>query len=179
MGDHPQAYANEIFIFGRRRGNGESIWHLKKPIGWVSPELQLHFDDSFSVENVVLSGFYESVGLFETASLRQRAAARRWLGAFGLLEFVDAPLFSLSAGLQRMTLLARALVKRPRLLILDEPCQGLDSFHRDLFIRNVDSLIRARTVTSIFVTHRAEEIPRSISHVLRLSAAGAAASEAI
>jgi molybdate transport system ATP-binding protein len=160
---------NEVIVFGKRRGDGESVWNLKKNIGWVSPELQLHFDDSVSVADVVLSGFHQTIGLFETPSRRQSAAARRWLSRFGLLEFADLRLFSRSAGLQRMTLLARALVKNPRLLILDEPCQGLDPAHRDLIIRNVDALIRARSVTAIFVTHRPEEIPRSIKRVLRLA----------
>ncbi len=169
LGDHPQAYMNEVIVFGKRRGDGESVWNLKRNIGWVSPELQLHFDDSVSVADVVLSGFHQTIGLFETPTRRQSAAARRWLSHFGLLEFADLPLFSRSAGLQRMTLLARALVKKPRLLILDEPCQGLDPAHRDLIIRNVDALIRARSVTAIFVTHRPEEIPRSIKRVLRLA----------
>jgi molybdate transport system ATP-binding protein len=168
LGDHPQVYTNEIFAFGKRRGSGESVWHIKKHIGWVSPELQLHFDDTVSVSSVVLSGFHETIGLFETPTPRQSAATRRWLRRFGLLEFADLPLFSLSAGLQRMTLLARALVKNPRLLILDEPCQGLDPFHRDLIIRSVDDLIRNHAVTAIFVSHRPEEIPASIRRVLRL-----------
>jgi molybdate transport system ATP-binding protein len=94
--------------------------------------------------------------------------ARRWLARFRLLEFAHRPLFSLSAGLQRMVLLARALVKNPRLLILDEPCQSLDSAHRTLFVQSVDALIRAGTVTAIYVTHRHDEIPPSIKRVLRL-----------
>lgn len=177
LGDNPQAYINEVFVFGRRRGNGESIWHLKKRIGWVSPELQLHFDDRVSAGEVVLSGFQETIGVFEAPTRRQLAAGRRWLSHFGLSESAELPLFSLSAGMQRMALLARALVKRPLLLILDEPCQGLDPAHRDLFIRNVDALIRAGSVTAIFVTHRLEEIPRSISRVLRLSQEGTASFE--
>ncbi len=169
LGDNPQAYVNEVVVFGKRRGSGESVWHLKKRIGWISPELHLHFDGTVSVFEVVVSGFHDTIGLFEPPTARQTAAARRWLKRFGLLEFVDLPLFSLSAGMQRMTLLARALVKNPRLLILDEPCQGLDAAHRDLIIRNVDALIRSGSVTVIFVTHRLEEIPRSIKRVLRLS----------
>jgi molybdate transport system ATP-binding protein len=174
LGDHPQAYVNEVIIFGRRRGKGESIWQLKLRIGWVSPELQLHFDDTVSVIDVVLSGFSETIGLFDTPTKHQVAAAQRWLREFSLYEFADQPLFSLSAGLQRMTLLARALVKSPRLLILDEPCQGLDSIHRDYFIKKVDALIRTGSVTAIFVTHRPDEIPASITRTLRLSRRGVA-----
>ena len=155
-------------VFGRQRGSGESVWDIKRHIGWVSPELHLHFNDSATCFEVVASGFHDTVGLFQPPSARQRAAARRWLARFQLLEFAHRPLFSLSAGLQRMVLLARALVKNPRLLILDEPCQGLDSAHRDLFVQAVDALIRAGTVTAIYVTHRHDEIPPSIKRVLRL-----------
>jgi len=168
LGDNPQVYTNDVTVFGHPRGSGESVWEIKKHIGWVSPELHLHFNDAATCYEVVASGFHDTVGLFRSASSRQRAVARRWLARFQLLDFAQRPLFSLSAGLQRMVLLARALVKNPRLLILDEPCQGLDAAHRDLFVRAVDALIRAGTVTAIYVTHRPDEIPPSIKHVQRL-----------
>jgi molybdate transport system ATP-binding protein len=170
LGDNPQVYTNNVVIFGQPRGTGESVWDIKKHIGWVSPELHLHFNDSATCFDVVASGFHDTVGLFQPASAHQRAVARQWLAQFQLLELAQQPLFSISAGLQRMVLLARALVKNPRLLILDEPCQGLDATHRDLFVRAVDSLIRAGAVTTIYVTHRPDEIPPSIKHVLRLPA---------
>jgi molybdate transport system ATP-binding protein len=169
LGDNPQVYANDVTVFGKQRGSGESIWEIKKHIGWVSPELHVHFDDSASCLEVVESGFRDSIGLFEPATATQRAAAKQCLKEFRLTEFASQPLFALSAGLQRMVLLARALVKKPRLLILDEPCQGLDQAHREFFVREVDALIRAGTTTAIYVTHRSEEIPRSIKRVLRLS----------
>ena len=168
LGDNPQVYNNDVVVFGQQRGTGESIWEIKQHIGWVSPELHLHFTDSASSFEVVASGFHDTVGLFETPTARQRTAVRRWLRRFRLLEFAREPLFALSAGLQRMVLLARALVKNPRLLILDEPCQGLDSSHRNLFTQAVDGLIRSGLVTAIYVTHRQEEIPGSIQRVLRL-----------
>jgi molybdate transport system ATP-binding protein len=168
LGDNPQVYRNEVFVFGKRRGSGESIWEIKKRIGWVSPELQLHFDDSTTCLEAVKSGFRDTVGLFEPPTARQSRDARQWLARFGLLEMGSEPLFALSAGLQRMVLLARALVKRPRLLILDEPCQGLDAEHRELFVRVVDELLRNGGETAIYVTHRQEEIPPSINRVLKL-----------
>ena len=168
LGDNPQVYTNDVIVFGRQRGGGESVWDVKRHIGWVSPELHLHFNDSGTCLEVVGSGFYDTVGLFQPLPARQRHKARRWLARFQLLESADRPLFALSAGLQRMVLLARALVKRPRLLILDEPCQGLDSAHRNLFLRTVDALIRDGMATVVYVTHRQDEIPPSISHVLRL-----------
>ena len=168
LGDNPQVYTNDVAVFGRLRGSGESVWDIKQHIGWVSPELHLHFNDAATCFEVVASGFHDTVGLFQSPSARQRTATRKCLARFQLLEFAHCPLFSLSAGLQRMVLLARALVKRPRLLILDEPCQGLDSAHRDSFVRTVDALIRARAVTVIYVTHRPDEIPPSINRVLHL-----------
>jgi molybdate transport system ATP-binding protein len=168
LGDNPQVYTNDIVVFGRQRGTGESVWDIKRHIGWVSPELHLHFNESATCMGVVASGFHDTVGLFQPPSARQRAAAQHWLGRFRLLQFAGRPLFSLSAGLQRMVLLARALVKRPRLLILDEPCQGLDSAHRGLFVGALDGLIRTGTVTAIYVTHRQDDIPPSIWRIIRL-----------
>ena len=168
LGDNPQVYTNDVVVFGRSRGSGESVWDIKRHIGWVSPELHLHFNDSATCFEVVASGFRDTVGLFEPPSARQRAVARLWLARFKLLEFANRPLFSLSAGLQRMVLLARALVKKPRLLILDEPCQGLDSAHRDLFVQAVDRLIRTGMATVVYVTHRQDEIPPSIRRVRQL-----------
>jgi molybdate transport system ATP-binding protein len=168
LGDNPQVYANDVVVFGQRRGSGESVWELKQRIGWVSPELHLHFNDAATCFEVVASGFHESIGLFERPTARERAAVRAWLARFQLLEFADVPLFALSAGWQRMALLARALVKEPQLLVLDEPCQGLDGEHRQWLVNTVDSLIRAQAVSVIYVTHRLEEIPASIRKVLRL-----------
>jgi molybdate transport system ATP-binding protein len=168
LGDNPQAYKNHVVVFGCQRGAGESIWELKQRVGWVSPELHLHFDDTISCFQAVASGFHQTVGLFEPPNQRQRALVREWLARFGLLDFAHTPLFGLSAGAQRMVLLARALVKRPRLLLLDEPCQGLDAEYRALFIRTVDDLLRSGSITAVYVTHRPEEIPPSIRRILRL-----------
>jgi molybdate transport system ATP-binding protein len=168
QGDNPQAYRNHVEVFGRLRGTGESIWELKKRIGWVSPELHSYFPEQVTCFDAVASGFHETAGLFEPVAHAQRATVRKWLKRFDLLKQAHQPLFTLSAGLQRMVLLARALVKNPALLLLDEPCQGLDAEHRVLFIRMLDGLIRRQEVTAIYVTHRMDEIPPSIGRVLRL-----------
>ncbi len=118
------------------------MWEIKRRIGSVSPELQVHFTPAVTCFEVVGSGFFDTIGLFEPLSARQRRVVRGWLRQFDLEEYAGAPLFSLSAGLQRMVLLARALVKQPELLLLDEPCQGLDAAHRQLFIRTVNKLLR-------------------------------------
>lgn len=171
-GDNPQAYRNEVIVFGVRRGSGESIWELKQRIGWISPELQAYFPEHITCFDAVASGFHETAGLFKQVNRAQRAAVQRWLGRFELTGYARQPLFALSAGLQRMALLARALVKSPDLLLLDEPCQGLDAGHRRLLICTLDSLIRSHEITAIYVTHRPDEIPPSISCVLRLHDGG-------
>jgi len=168
LGDNPQTYNNEVTVFGKRRGRGESIWEIKRQIGWVSPELHLHFEDSMTCLEAILSGFHDTVGLFEQAKNSEKRAAQDWLRRFDLKAFENAPLFSLSLGLQRMVLLARALVKRPKLLVLDEPCQGLDAPHRDRFLELLDPLLASGQETAIYVTHRTEEIPPSVRRVLRL-----------
>lgn len=138
-------------------------------MGWVSPELHLHFNQSLSCFEVVASGFHETIGLFEAPTATQRNAARHWLARFGMLGFAPAALYELSLGQQRMVLLARALVKRPKLVILDEPCQGLDAPHRKMFVGALDRLLRKGRLTAIYVTHRLDEIPPSIERVLRLA----------
>jgi molybdate transport system ATP-binding protein len=169
QGDNPQAYQNHVTVFGNQRGCGESIWDLKRRIGCVSPELHLHFNQEATCLEVATSGFFESNGLFESPAPRQLRAAQGWLARFQMLRFAGTPLWALSVGRQRMALLARALVKHPRLMLLDEPCQGLDAQHRRLFISTVDRLIRRGISTVVYVTHREEEIPPSIFRVARLN----------
>jgi len=167
-GDNPQLYANRVFVFGRRRGTGESIWEIKRRIGWVSPELHFYFGGEVTCLEVIESGFEDIVGPPRQVSSRKRRVAGQWLDRLGLLPFAGSPYLALSAGLQRMALLARALVKQPPLLILDEPCQGLDQAHRETLFQALDDFLRTNSVTVICVAHRPDELPRSITQVLRL-----------
>ena len=168
MGDNPQSYANVIHLFGRRRGSGESIWEIKQNIGWVSPELHIYYPHTATCLDVVSSGFFNSVGLYRRSSAEQSQQAAGWLGAFGLQLQAEAPFHTLSSGQQRLVLLARALVKNPPVLILDEPCQGLDELHRRQFTGLLDRLCARAPLTVIYVTHDAEEIPRCVTHRLVL-----------
>ena len=170
IGDNPQAYANTVRVFGRQRGSGVDIWSLKRRIGYVSPELHLHFPETLGCLEAVVSGLLDTNGCLQPVTPRQRRVARRWLMRLGLADCEERTLGSLSAGLQRMVLLARALVKTPDLLVLDEPCQGLDLTHRVHFLQAVESLIAAGVSTVIYVTHRQDEIPRGVRRVLRLKA---------
>jgi molybdate transport system ATP-binding protein len=170
IGDHPQAYANKVRVFGRQRGSGEDIWSLKRRIGHVSPELHLHFPATQGCLETVVSGLHDTNGCLQPITPRQSRVARRCLARLGLADCEERTLGSLSAGMQRMVLLARALVKSPDLLVLDEPCQGLDLAHRVQFLKAVESLIAAGVSTVIYVTHRQDEIPRGVRRVLRLNA---------
>ena len=164
--DNPQAYANEISLFGRPRGSGESIWDIKRRIGMISPELQIRYRENISVLDVVLSGFFDSVGLYRHAAATQRQSARYWLEFLGIDSLTECDYNLLSYGQKRLVLLARALVKSPQLLLLDEPCQGLDDENRRRLIQTVSRVSRDAGIQVVFVTHRLNEIPDGISHIL-------------
>jgi molybdate transport system ATP-binding protein len=166
-GDHPQGYSNDLTLFGRRRGSGETIWEIKQHIGYVSSSLHLDYRVSVNVLTVILSGFFDSIGLYQAASDRQKALARQWLALLGMNNaLADAPFHSLSWGQQRLVLIARALVKHPTLLILDEPLQGLDPINRQLVRRFIDVLIGEGRTQLLFVSHHAEDAPQCITHRL-------------
>ncbi len=163
-GDHPQGYSNDLTLFGRRRGSGETIWDIKRHIGYVSSSLHLDYRVSSSVRNVILSGFFDSIGIYQAVSDRQHQLTSQWLALLGLGAMGDAPFQSLSWGQQRLALIARALVKHPALLILDEPLQGLDPLNRQLVRRFVDVLIQQGSTQLLFVSHHAEDAPQCITH---------------
>ncbi|MEH0874019.1 molybdate ABC transporter ATP-binding protein ModF [Pectobacterium cacticida] len=166
-GDHPQGYSNDLTLFGRKRGSGETIWDIKRHIGYVSSSLHLDYRVSTSVRNVILSGFFDSIGIYQAVSDRQRHLTEQWLTLLGLSGAIaDSPFQSLSWGQQRLALIARALVKHPTLLILDEPLQGLDPLNRQLVRRWLDILIGEGETQLLFVSHHAEDAPECITHRL-------------
>ncbi|WP_455916892.1 molybdate ABC transporter ATP-binding protein ModF [Pantoea agglomerans] len=171
-GDHPQGYSNDLTLFGRRRGSGETIWDIKQHIGYVSSSLHLDYRVSSSVRNVILSGYFDSIGIYQAVSDRQQSLAKQWLHLLGMEELGDAPFHGLSWGQQRLVLIARALVKHPALLILDEPLQGLDPINRQLVRRFVDVLIGEGETQLLFVSHHAEDAPHCITDRLTFVAEG-------
>ena len=166
--DNPQGYQNELYLFDKRRGTGESIWELKQKIGFVSPELQQYFNKQTLVWKVVASGFFDAAGLFRKISGEQSTLVDTYLNLMGICHLKDRPLQQLSNGQQRLVFLARALVKNPPLLILDEPCQGLD-YNQMVFFRELLNEICVRLEkTLIFVTHYEDEIPACVNKRLKL-----------
>ena len=167
MGDHPQAYANEIELFGRRRGSGESIWEIKRRIGWMAPELQRHTPPLTSCFDVICSGWFDSIGLYRQPAPEQRDAVDEVLSDLEIEELAQKPFRNLSETEQRLVLLARALVKRPQLLVLDEPCQGLDPRNRQFVYRVLDNSV-SWADSLILVTHQTHQLPLSTTHSLTL-----------
>ncbi|HET9503131.1 MAG TPA: ATP-binding cassette domain-containing protein [Hymenobacter sp.] len=168
-GDNPQAYGKDITLFGRRRGTGESIWDIKRHLGYVSPELLHYFPGQLTGRQVVETGFTDKLVRAATTPA-QRALATRWLRVLHLEGRADQPLRQLPASQQRLVLVARALVKSPPLLLLDEPGQGLDAGQLAHFRAVLDALCQATSVAVVYVSHYARELPVSLTRALRLNA---------
>ncbi|NSL88876.1 ATP-binding cassette domain-containing protein [Chitinophaga sp. Mgbs1] len=168
-GDNPQAYANKLWLFDRRRGSGESIWDIKKKIGFVSPELHQYFSSRDNCLQVVCSGFSDIIGSTRPATPEQQATARTWLDILDIGAYAATPFKQVPESAQRLSLLARALVKHPPLLIFDEPCQGLDDQQKRHFKKVIEQLCHHMPVTLIYVTHYEEELPECVDKFLRLS----------
>ncbi|MET0393618.1 MAG: ATP-binding cassette domain-containing protein, partial [Chitinophagaceae bacterium] len=166
--DNPQAYANDIHLFGRKRGSGESIWDIKKKIGFVSSELHVYFDRGCTVFDTVASGLFDTIGLFRPLSEADIEKVTRWLKACRLEHLARKRLYELPAGEQRMILLVRALVKDPPLLILDEPCQGLDAMQQRHLLELIDTVCVYGYKTMVFVTHYQHDRPACVDHFIRL-----------
>ena len=166
--DNPQAYANDIWLFERKRGSGESIWDIKKNIGYISPELHLYFEKGISVLDAVASGFFDTIGLFRRPTPEQLEKISTWLNILGIADQATRMMHQLSLGQQRLVMLARALVKTPPLLILDEPTQGLDVNQTNNFKSVIEAICLVTDVTLIYVSHYQEDIPSVVQLKLNL-----------
>ncbi|MDR1102324.1 MAG: ATP-binding cassette domain-containing protein [Tannerella sp.] len=167
--DNPQSYAQTLFLFDHRRGTGESIWEIKRRIGYVSPEMHLYYMEDIPTLEIVCSGFFDSTGLFRRCSDAQKRHALEWMQLFGIELLKDRSFLTLSSGEQRLALLARAFVKNPDLLILDEPLHGLDVSNRLRATRIIDAFCARTGKTLIYVTHCPDELPACVDRRFELT----------
>ena len=172
--DNPQGYACDISLFGHKRGSGESIWDIKRHIGYVSPEMHRSYKQNIPAIQIVASGLKDTIGLYVRPNDAEKEQCRKWLSAFGIGHLADRKFLEMSSGEQRLVLLARAFVKEPDLLILDEPLHGLDDENRRMVKDMVDRYCQDPAVTLIYVTHYQEELPRCIDHSIYLPSINAA-----
>lgn len=166
--DNPQSYACDISLFGHKRGSGESVWDIKKHIGYVSPEMHRSYKQNIPAIQIVASGLKDTVGLYAKPNEAERAQCRKWLDIFGISHLAERKFHEMSSGEQRLILVARAFVKEPSLLILDEPLHGLDDVNRRMVKDRVDEYCQDPEKTLIYVTHYQEELPHCIDHSLYL-----------
>lgn len=166
--DNPQAYACDIALFGNRRGSGESIWEIKRRIGYVSPEMHRSYQRDIPALRIVASGLKDSVGLYVQPTEQEKEQCRWWMRIFGIEHLAERSFLQMSSGEQRLVLLARAFVKDPELLILDEPLHGLDNTNRRLVKDIIETFCQRPGKTLIFVSHYREERPACIDHEIYL-----------
>ena len=166
--DNPQAYANNIVLFDYKRGTGESIWDIKKHIGYISPEMHRAFMRDLPSIDIVASGLSDATGLYKKPKPEQMGICEFWMDVFGIAKYKDTTFLKLSSGEQRLVLLARAFVKDPSLLILDEPLHGLDMKNRRLVKDVIETFCQRKNKTLIMVTHYQEELPKCIDHSIFL-----------
>ena len=155
-------------MFGFQRGNGESIWQIKQFIGYVSTALQWEYRVGTGLRNVIISGFYDSIGLYSKCTDRQREIADQWLALLGMSDRADQPFNKLSYGDQRLLLIARAMVKHPPLLILDEPCLGLDDMNRQLVLALIEKICASSETSVLYVNHHPEDQIKGIHNYMAL-----------
>lgn len=166
--DNPQAYSKNLSLFGQKRGTGESIWEIKKRIGFTSSEMHLYYRENVNCLKVVESGFFDTIGLFRKCNEEQARIAEYMFNILNITQLKDRSFLKISSGEQRIVLFARSLVKNPELLILDEPFHGLDDENKHRCMLLVESYAKQHNKSLVFVTHNKEEIPNCVNHFFKL-----------
>ncbi len=171
-GDHPQVYSNEITVCGYRRGAGESIWEVKRHIGYMGGEMLWNYRSSGQLAgkaiSVVMSGLYDSIGLYTTANAADKHCARDWLELLGMADYANTRFHRLGMAEQRLVLIARAMIKRPALLLLDEPCQALDNVDRSRVLSVIEKLLETNETTVLYVSHYDDERVAGIERLFNI-----------
>jgi len=167
-GDHAACYQNDLRIFGIQRGTGESIWDIKNHMGIVSPDLHRNYYVPGTTLHCIISGLFDSIGLYQKYTIQNKQQAEKWLKRTGLLQEAQTPFRNLSYADQRLALIARALIKVPRLLILDEPTQGLDEANRKAVLDFLEGVAKKNLSTILYVSHRRDEFRDFFKSRIRL-----------
>ncbi|WP_423998249.1 ATP-binding cassette domain-containing protein [Maribacter sp. IgM3_T14_3] len=157
FGDNPKAYGQEIYLFGNKKGSGESVWDIKQKIGYYAPAMTLKFNGRHSIEHMLISGLNDSVGLYTIPTELQKRIIKQWLLLLDLYPIKNRYFNTLSTGQQRLVMTARAMVKRPPILILDEPTAGMDDDSAALLVSLVNKFAKETDTAIIFVSHRKEK----------------------
>lgn len=155
-GDNPKGYSEDMTLFGMKKGSGESVWDIKKHIGFFSSEMLLGFRRPDTIENMIISGFLDSIGLYKHPTDIQINIAHKWLDVLNMFNIKDKSFQSLANGHKRLVLIARAMVKHPSLLILDEPTNGLDDNDAVLLAQLVNKICKETNTAILYVSHRKE-----------------------
>ncbi len=172
-GENPKGYGQELYLFGQKKGSGESIWDIKKRIGYYTPSMTDKFKGYHTIENMIISGYNDSIGLYKQPTEAQKRLAKWWLELLGLNEIKKTLFLDLSLGLQRLVMIARAMVKQPLLLILDEPTAGLDDASALLFVTLINKIATESNTSIIFVSHRTEKnLSPSFIYKLKITSEG-------
>jgi molybdate transport system ATP-binding protein len=156
-GDNPKGYGQNLTLFGIKKGSGESVWTIKENIGYVTPSMTDLFSTRHTLEQMLISGFHDSIGLYVYPTDSQVDTAKFWLKLIGMEEFTNKLFCMLSAGQQRMALVVRAMIKHPPLLILDEPIAGLDDYHSLLVVSLINKIAEESNTAILYVSHQDEE----------------------
>lgn len=156
-GDNVKGYGQNITLFGVKKGSGESVWEHKRKIGYFSSDMKMGFTRKTTLENMLLSGFFDSIGLYDKPSKLQIDVAVQWLTILGFYELRKSNFIFLTLAQQRMVLIARAMIKQPPLLLLDEPTAGLDDASVDLVVQLIRKIHEETKTAIVYVSHKKEK----------------------
>ncbi|MDR7212181.1 ATP-binding cassette domain-containing protein [Flavobacterium piscis] len=156
-GDNPKGFGQDLFLFGRKKGSGESVWDIKKQIGIFATVMTDLFQKSHTLEEMILSGFFDSIGLYMEPTTLQKQVVSQWLEVIEMTSLRKKRFIDLSIGQQRVALIVRAVLKHPPLLILDEPVEGLDDENVNLVIQLINTIKQETNVSIVYVSHRIEQ----------------------